>query len=264
MKSLRAIVCIFLLSNFGFIHIANAGSDSALTIVGGAAINFKNSDFDVGGKKLSPSFITLDISGALAYDKYYIAFNYDPTLKEHLEHDTDINQSGEQEDTYLNITRVDYSTAIGMNVWETVNIFAGWKFGETAVNSFSNARSIQAGNFQDINFELYFREEGPFVGTSYTYKHKDKGNLSLSLAYAQMAGEIELKSIVQKEILDGDTTGLSYGLEWSGPLSNNMIYKLGYKAHRYRFKQDGLASNGEDFSSDVLFNMFYLGVANYF
>lgn len=217
MKSLKIITCIILLGNFGIISVAHGESDSGFAVVGGAAINFKNSDFKVGEKTLSPSFITLDISGAFAYEDFYIAFNYDPTLKNHLEHDLDVNTNGEQEDVYLDISRLDYSTAIGMNVWETMNIFAGWKFGETTVNSFSNARAIELGNFEDVNLELYFREKGPFVGASYSYKHKNKGNLNLSLAYAQMDGEIELKSITSKQILDGETTGLSYGLEWSGP-----------------------------------------------
>lgn len=43
-----------------------------------------------------------------------------------------------------------------------------------------------------------------------------------------------------------------------------MIYRLGYKAHRYRFKQELLATDNEDMSSDVVFNMLYLGVSNYF
>lgn len=264
MKTLTNIIGILLLSNLGFICTAHAESDSGLTVVGGAAIDFKSSSFDVGGKKLNPSFITLDISAAIAYDKFYIAFDYNPTLKDHLEHDTDINDNGEQEDVYFLISRLDYSTAIGMNVWETINIFAGWKFGETEINSFSNALSIFQDRYNEINQEFYFREQGPFIGASYGYKHKDKGNLTLSLAYAQMVGEVELKSVTEQLSFEGETTGLSYGLEWSGPLSANMVYRLGYKAHRYRFKMDDVVAGGEDWSSNVIFNMFYLGVSNYF
>ena len=226
MKPLITSVHIILFINLGFIFAAHAESDSGFTVVGGVAINFKNSSFDVGGKKLDPGFITLDMSGALAYDKYYIAFNYDPTLKDHLELDTDSNGGGGQENTYLNMSRLDYSTVIGMNVWETVNIFAGLKFGETAVNSFSDVRLIEDARFQEANQEFYFREQGPFVGASYAYKYKNKGSLSLSLAYARMAGEIELKSLAQRTSFDGTTSGLSYGLEWSGPLTANMIYRV--------------------------------------
>jgi len=255
-----------LFGSTGLISSARADTASGITIVGGAAIDFKNSSFDVGGKKLQPKFITLDISGALAYDKYYIVLNYDPTLKEHLEHDTDINSNGNQENTYLNITRLDYSSAIGMNVWRTTNIFAGWKYGETSVNSFSDIALITnpTADPNEINRELYFREEGPFLGASYGYKFNKNNNLNLSLAYAQMNGEVELKSIAKQQLIKGTTSGLSYGLEFTGPLSDGMIYRLGYKTHRYRFKPDEPSANGEDYSSDVTFNMFYFGFSNYF
>lgn len=244
---------------------ARAEEASDFAVVGGVSFGFKNVEFDVVDKKFNPQFVTVDVSFTAAYKRAYLTLDYDPSIKDYVTLNDTPNASGGIDNQMLLFSRLDYSVTLGYNVWRDLNLFAGYKYGETRVSLFSDATKIVPPKPEEFNQEISFREVGPFAGLSYAFRF-EKGSLSMSAAYARLDGKFVFTNVVGKVISKGDTDGLSIGLGWSGPLVGNLSYAIGYKGHRYKYRQDSMTDpdSKEDFSSDVSYNMFYIGIANYF
>ena len=247
---------------------ARAEEDSDFAVVGGVSFGFKDVGFDITGKKFKPQFVTVDVSFTAAYKRAYLTLDYDPSIKDYVTHDDAPNANGGIDNQTLLFSRLDYSATLGYNVWRDLNLFAGYKFGETRVNLFSDATvfdTFPPTELERLNQEVSLRESGPFAGLSYAFRF-EKGSLSMSAAYAKLGGKFVFTNIAGKVVSKGDTDGLSIGLGWSGPLAGNLSYAVGYKGHRYKYRQDSITDTNtpEDFSSDVSYNMFYIGIANYF
>ncbi len=59
----------------------------------------------------------------------------------------------------------------------------------------------------------------------------------------------------------GDTTGLSYGLQLTGPFSDDISYSLYYKINEYEFDD---ASAGEDWSTEERFSIIGVSLTKFF
>ena len=62
----------------------------------------------------------------------------------------------------------------------------------------------------------------------------------------------------------GRTSGLSYGINWTGTLSESSYYRLAFKINDYKFKDNDLGYLGEDLSTNENYRIIGLSVGTNF
>ncbi|MBE9516684.1 MAG: hypothetical protein IME93_06865, partial [Proteobacteria bacterium] len=68
-----------------------------------------------------------------------------------------------------------------------------------------------------------------------------------------------------REVTDGETSGLSYGLRLSGPVVESLSYAVALKINRYKFDDEDLAiDGGKDLSTDETHRTLMLSLINQF
>ena len=238
--NIPALICVL---GLFFVSGDADAEESDFTIVPGVSYGYKNATFDITNIEFFPEFISLDTSLTLVSDKFYISANYDSSIKD------DLQVLGT---TAISFSREDYAVAAGYGVWKQVSLFAGYKSGKTEVITIN-----QFGT--DPNEENKFEEDGPFFGLSVSHNLSDISTLGMSIAYAKLDGSVTTSG----GKAEGDTTGLSVGLNLSGSLSETVDYQVGLKAIRYEFYHDTPPAS-EDVSSDLDFDILTIGVKRYF
>lgn len=219
----------------------------------GAAINFKTGEYiprldaDTGFKFTNT---TLDLMLTLFTERFFLTLNYDAPLKE----DYSVLNRGTIE---VEMTRLDEGITFGYDVYRGLNLFLGYKIGETEGKSVRTT-GTSAGT-------VNFLDKGPFAGLSYGYNFGALGTFSASVAYASFNGKItninEITNATQST--SGSTTGLSYGIKWSKGLQTGAQFSIGFKQNLYEFVDKDLTlGNSNDLKQD--FDIFYVQVASEF
>ena len=158
-----------------------------------------------------------------AYDRFYLDLSY--------------QDSSEEEDSFSGANYVedfkgdrrDYSATLGMRILDNRgNVYVGYKNGKTTGRG-------EAGT------QLTFQESGFFIGASYGWVIANKGFLVINLAYADLDGHInEVPGPRYPSGLhldaDSEAKGLSYGISWSGKLTEKMGYTIALDANQYDFE----------------------------
>lgn len=146
--------------------------------------------------------------------------------------------------------------------------FTGYKSGETKMR-FSARDTEDEGEVVYIN-ESY-SQKGPFIGGSYSLQFEKAGRLSISLAYAFLDATNNFSANTddnqededeeQEELefddltgtVEGDITGLSYGVTWTMPLSSNLLFQTRLKVNDYqqdiKFEQTHFKDIDENFTT---------------
>ncbi len=157
------------------------------------------------------------------------------------------------------LQREDNTLTLGYNLWRTLNIFAGRKTGSTELQ-----RSA-LGSSTDL-VQVEYRESGNFVGLSYNADFGVRGQLGLSLAYANLPTKVTetvLGTSIQSITTTGTTTGTSYGIKWTGTLTDRLDYNIGYKLSKYKFT-DKAQATGDDYSTNQTYKIFSVGISKVF
>ena len=235
-----------------------------LTVVWGTAVNYKAVSFEVGRKKFDPTYVTLDLAVTMAYRGFYLGGNYDVSLKDFVTINNTPSGGGRLDNSVIAFSREDIAATFGYNVWKTMNVFAGYRQGETTGYAFSDLTGPPANNT-----DIVFLTKGPFIGTSYGFAMGKRGTLLLSAAYAAMSGEATfLKYLAngtsESNHVQGPANGYSIGLGWTGPLEGSLVYTVAYKYSKYSFDQDNTTDPRDDFSFDEVHSVFTLSVQKYF
>lgn len=229
--------------------LADLGVDMSTS----AAINFKTGEYlpkadpDTGFKF---SNTTLDLTLTLFTDRFFLALNYDAPLKE----DYSVVNGGTIE---VETTRLDEGITLGYDVYRGLNVFLGYRTGET------EQKTVRTNGSTAITANYY--DKGPFAGLSYGYSLGAAGTLSASVAYARFDGEI----ITQNQITDvirstgGTTSGLSYGIKWSRDLRTGATFSIGFKQNLYKFEDEDLGFGATN-DLEQNFDIFYVQVSNDF
>lgn len=129
------------------------------------------------------------------------------------------------------VERQDATLTLGMQTMDRLSIFAGYTVGEMKDDFY--------GNFHE--------DKGSFAGFGYNVP-VNQSSLGLSLAYADISTEIRTDGAAPGDPIptaEGDTTGLSIGLSWSGEYRNNMGYFIGLRARRYDFDANDAAYDAD-------------------
>ena len=156
-------------------------------------------------------------------------------------HVTSISESesispSQSDDRRTDLERSDLSLTLGYQVWEGLSVFSGYRYAEW------EAKSLES-NFILNDKDQKYTEKGFFIGSSYTWGFGEKGTLSISGAYAYLDADFS-EDNVSKEYPPGEqtfgefsysgtATGVSYGAQWSGPLTDQWVYKVGLKFQKY-------------------------------
>ena len=172
--------------------------------------------------KFNVTFLMTGLGLTSIYDRYYIDLSYQDSSDE-----SDSFSSGGFYEKFHG-SRRDYSTTLGMKVLDNRgNIYIGYKNGKTSGR----------GN---LGTHLTFKEDGPFIGASYGWLITDKGFLSINAAYADLDGHLKEEPGASYPAglgmdADSTTTGLSYGISWTGMILPTLGYSIGIDANDYKF-----------------------------
>jgi hypothetical protein len=159
------------------------------------------------------------------------------------------------------------AATFGYNVWKAMNVFVGYRQGETTGYAFSDLTGTIPSPARNSN--IVFLTIGSFIGTSYGFAMGKRGTLLLSVAYAAMSGEVTFLDYLAdgtrgSSNVQGPANGYSTGLGWTGPLEGSLVYTVAYKYSIYSFDQDNVTDPRDDLSFDEVHSVFTLSVQKYF
>ncbi len=220
----------------------------------GLALNHKNMDLKIRDRSFTPTFNTLGLLLSGNIDRFNLTLAYDKSIDDDIESDP----SG-----LIFYSRQDTSLELSYLAARQLRISIGYRTGETE-SYYSAAPSDSFGT----------SEKGYFIRGNYEYGFGKKGTLSTSLAIAQLEGEVSLREpfvdtsafVVgppPPKNIEGDALGYSFGLRWTGPISDETYYTLGWKLHRYEF-DDAVVYGGLDLSYEQNFDIYSLGLIHRF
>lgn len=243
--------------------LANAAEDSGLTVVPGIDFGYKQSSLIVSHKitgpvpyTVSPTYITLITSLALAYGKFYGSFSYDTPLSE--SHDT-FNLNKDNPPQYLDksYSRQESTLTLGYRLIPALSVFAGYIQSETKIRQANYKFTL--GKWEPTPKDIFFEMSGYFGGLSANHSFESKGTLSLSAAYAKLSGSQTTSDGLSDAIPEKtqSASGYSTSLSWSGPMSESVFYQIGYRYARYFY-------NYANFTTEEPVRGLTFGVRKYF
>jgi len=201
----------------------------------GGITEFPEVSFDV-------TFNMLGVGGTFYHDKYYVDLS-----AQHSDKQSDKFVFGAFEES-LKGDRQDYAITFGMKPLDALSVYVGYKVGI----------SEAAGN---QGTKLKFTEDGYFVGANYSWPVYS-GTITVNLAVAQLDGKFEETaapatlgfSAIGALDLDADSkaTGLSYGITWSAPLTERLVYALSLDVNNYTFDEvrDDVVNPPDEFEEE--------------
>lgn len=231
----------------------------AMDVVSGVSIGNKSMQLTIRDRDFTPSFVSLDFFVTVLLGKTYISLNHEQSIKDDIESAEDA--AGVRGLIYY--SRSDTNLTIGYPVFKHLNIFGGYRQGET-----SAYWSVTSDSFGTSS-------QGVFLGGSTSYEVGNKGAIGFSLAIASLQGKVSLvepfvdtQSILAlnpnpPSDIEGTAVGYSLGLNWSGGISKDTSYVVAYKLHLYEF-EDADKFGGLDLSYEENFSTISVGVSHFF
>lgn len=217
--------------------VASEPSDNVppVRFIGGLSWGFTELTFD---EKLDAdvAFNTLTATGAVSRGKFYssLAVSGSPAT-----------ENISEEDEIGTAKRSDIDLTIGYRPDASWSVFGGYRAGSTDIDFTVRDTTINQSEF--------YRENGLFVGVSYSHSLGRSGNLSVSAAFSHYdtdlsftAGfegdeeeeeESEEEEPVEFDDLEGrysgKANGVSIGLGWVVPLEKSLALLAQYKINLY-------------------------------
>jgi hypothetical protein len=171
-------------------------------------------------------------------------------------------------------SREDIDFTLGYQINRNWSVFGGYKRGETEMN-FVSREAEDDGVFNRVK-ESY-EQEGPYIGGSFSWDFETAGRLTFAVAYADLDATNTFRANTDDDDEDddeppefddltgrvkGDTTGFSYGVTWTMPLSPQLLFQARLKVNDY---QQDVRFEGERFKDiDETLSSLHLGLAYVF
>ncbi|PCK07335.1 MAG: hypothetical protein COA42_14880 [Alteromonadaceae bacterium] len=227
------------------------------------------SGFDENSAEFSTTLPVLNLSVTAVMQKFFVSAKYESSLADVSSATNETDRSGvdqpnliAHEASDVDVERKDWSLTFGYNVWDSLNIFVGYLDGETTLTPepfcgtpLSDPTCVESNRafFQffigdagladnQAVYEQLYEENGFFGGVSYGLSLEGYGTLTMSAAYASMDGQYRDNANDPNEGFDGtfvpfnfegDSTGFSLGLTWTGALGENTAYFLDLRRQSY-------------------------------
>ncbi len=213
-----------------------------------APTTINNNDFPE--VKFDVTFKILGVGGTFFKDGYYLDLLFQKSLDEEdsFTLEDPLLPGGSFSETFEG-DREDSSITFGKKVLDNrAGIYLGYKAG----------KSQASGNQGQ---DLSFKEKGFFIGSNYSWPVRDKGVLSINVAFADLDGDLKedvsnpafASPAVLAAPLDIDATsnakGLSYGISWSARINESLSYSIGIDSKSYTF-EDVKDKNPDTITSD--------------
>jgi hypothetical protein len=240
---------------------ANAAADSDFQVFGGYAVQEKSLQFALNTIPIDSTQKTGNFSLGAASRGFYVLLEFERPFSQ----DISIRQPSTSP-VQISIEREDSTLTVGYNLWRSLNIFVGRKSGYTNVESevISTTNSVVAVGYR-------YSEKGNFAGASYSFDFGARGQLGLSLAYANLPTEVSGlwygSPAAAAVFTSGITRGTSYGIKWTGPLAPQLDYSIGYKLSKYEFTDTALTADnggGLGLSTKQDYKTFSIGISKIF
>jgi hypothetical protein len=233
---------------------ATTMAESDLQIGGAVGSQSKQLKYQFAGIRINPTFQTLVYSLTASYGKFFSTAEVETMIQGDTQY---VGNVGLATTTIIESKRSDSALTLGYNLWRGLSIFGGYKTGETE----SNLSPTDGGVLK-----LNFSQKGPFAGIAYGQSIGSKGTLAVSAAYASLNGDANVVFYGKgaEFVSGGSTSGLSYGLSWTGALSEKGYYRLSYKINKYKFKDKDFGFEGKDLSTDEDYRITGLAVGTSF
>jgi len=219
-----------------------------------------------GEGSLKVDMPTLSVSLTGVYQQFYLSLKYEDSFN-----DASSDSTVPNTDSETKMERTDFSITLGYNVFDNMNVFIGYMDGETTLRPVPRCPAYSPpnagfppspvcgdggiglpsddGNKAQDNtvlllddYEQAYKEDGLFAGMSYVWRFDDIGNLSISAAYAHLEatysdnwleGSPEFAGRPFAFDFEGDSDGLSLGLNWSAALTDHVGYYLDLRQQSY-------------------------------
>ena len=174
-----------------------------------------------------------------------------------------------EEDELGDANRSDLDVTLGYRLNENWAVFAGYKDGETDIRF--RVRDT------DIVQDEFYREDGFYLGGSYSWRFQRAGTLSFSAAYIRFDSDLRFTEGFEEEeeqeeeeeeneplefddlegTFSGDADGYSVGVTWVMPLSERLAFRTLFKINSYELEVE---SDGLRFQPDQEFRYFQIGL----
>lgn len=199
--------------------------------------------------KLQFSGVLWGIGTTVAAGQFFGDLYYQSTLNDVASSETE-QQSPDFNTRFgdVNAQHSDWAISLGYMITDQWSVFAGYKSGNTEWDQVRQRNFLppESGLAQSSKINGQFDQNGPFVGTSYSFLI-GPGALTFKAAYAYLDGNYEDSLLVgypspPQSIgykLDGNSNAYSIGISWTQPLANNMGLSLGANYQRYKFEMSG-------------------------
>ena len=228
--------------------------DSGLDVVVGVSAGSTVLAFD---EKLDAdtSFPSYALFGSVSAGNTYATVSYSDSVG---------SENISEEDELGDANRRDLDITLGYRLGEAWTAFVGYKDGETNIDF--RVRDT------DIVQSEYYREEGFYLGASYSLRFERAGTLSFTAAYIQFDSDlrftqgVDLDDEEEEEPLEfddlegtfsGDADGFSIGVSWIMPLTASVAFRTLYKINDYQLEVD---SDGMRFEPDQRLSYFEIGL----
>ncbi len=151
----------------------------------------------------------------------------------------------------------DWALSLGYRITDQWSVFAGYKSGKTESDQSFHINRVPPDSrlIQDGNFAIKFDQDGPFIGTSYSFL-VGPGALTIKAAYAYLDGTYnsDFNSVcrppnsvcptapapaLQQFSLSGNSNAFSFGLSWTQSLAYNLGLSVGANYQQYKFDTSG-------------------------
>jgi hypothetical protein len=267
---------IVLFALFGAQSVCAQSSLENARIIAGVSLGYSDFSFP---EKLDHNigFPSINVPVAVTLDQWQLSANWQTSIS-----DADISE----EEDIGKASRDDLDITLGYRISNSWTVFSGYKYGNTDVEfTPRDFGDFEVSDGEDEASEIEeplaisqesYKQEGPFVGVSYSWQFEKAGNLSLTLAYAKLNAindfssntdddeedpeEVEFDDITGQ--VKGDTHGFSYSLGWTMPVSSNLVFQTRFKVNDY--KQDIVFNKLRFDDVDERFTSLHVGVAYVF
>jgi hypothetical protein len=238
---------------------ANA-ADQGIQIVGGVDMAFKDVSLDVDAG-LNVSLTTVKPNVAFAYKRLYGNIAYDRSVAPGQTTGLNVGGGPPYIPYTFSLSRTDLTATFGYRATDSLSVFVGWLDG--AIHAIKNDQVDNgSGTLVDQIKNIDYARNGPFVGAAYSMRAGKQGSFNVSVAYASMSGSLrEAAYSTAPEPPPSNTPvdaqGLSYGITWTGPLTDSISDRIGVNQTDYR----------GDITSGTLterYTSVYFGATNYF